>query len=533
MSVIRFSDYRPDATGCENALPVFETALQALRDEGASEFVIDPGVYLMRDQAAVELFNKVLSLEDESEDAGTIFRMNRPYVKGLDLSGLSGVTINARGATLLCEGIMEPVCINGSRDLLLQGLSIRYARPPFTQGVIFSVKEGYYDVQLDPDTPLTSGASNCRIAFWDPYRKRLAPFQRKPVQNNEIIAPGILRIHAQADPRYRYGTAIIYHTFHSRPAVFINNSSNITIKDVTIYNHPGMGVLGNHSRNITMRGLRVVPIPGKKLSTNTDATHFTNCRGTVEFENCIFSRMGDDATNIHNYYYHIKRDGTDPSSAFLKVEVTTHSLLPDCPEEGDSMEIVDYSTMNVICTRKVVKVENDIPNLRCFVTFDAPLPESEKELAAVNVSALPSVVMRGCHISTHRARGVLIKTRNVLVENCTIEETLLPAIHIGVEKYWDEGPGSENVTIRGNRFVGCGYGGSCSGVLINCECDDHGQSRVHNNIVIENNVIENEEYIPDVLISGAKKVVLRGNLFSAPLEKAVAYKDCERVIIER
>ena len=62
MSVIRFSDYRPDATGCENALPVFDSALQALRDEGASEFVIDPGVYLMRDQAAVELFNKVLSL---------------------------------------------------------------------------------------------------------------------------------------------------------------------------------------------------------------------------------------------------------------------------------------------------------------------------------------------------------------------------------------------------------------------------------------------------------------------------------------
>ena len=533
MSVIRFSDYRPDATGCENALPVFEAALQALRDEGAGEFLIDPGVYLLRDPAAVELFEKVLSLDDDSENAGTIFRMNRPYAKGLDLSGLSGVTVNARGVTLLCEGIMEPVCINGSRDLILQGLTIRYARPPFTQGKIISVKENYYDVELDSDTPLKTGASNCRIAFWDTMRQRLDPFQRKPEQNNEIVAPGILRIHASVDPKHLGSIAIIYHTFHSRPAVFINKSSNITLKDVTINNHPGMGVVGNRSRNITLRGLMVVPIPGKKLSTNTDATHFTNCRGTVEFENCLFSCQGDDATNIHNYYYHVQRDKTDPASAFLKVEVTTHSLLEDSPEEGDIMEIVDYSTMNVICQRKVLKVEKDIPNLRSFVTFDAPLPESDKDVAAVNVSALPSLVMRGCHISTHRARGVLIKTRNVLVENCTIEETTLSAIHIGVEKYWDEGPGSENVTIRGNRFVRCGYGGSCSGVLINCECDDPKQSRVHNNIVIENNVIENETEIPDVLISGAKKVLLRGNVFSRPREEAVLYKDSDRVIIER
>ncbi|MBR5902556.1 right-handed parallel beta-helix repeat-containing protein [bacterium] len=533
MSLIRFSDYRPDITGQENALPVFEKALEECRKEGECEFLIEPGTYLLRDQAAIDLFEKVLSLDDNSENAGTIFQMNRPYVKGLDLGKLSGVTVSARGVTLLCEGIMEPVSIIGSSDLILQGLTIRYARPPFTQGRIIDVKDGFYDVALDPDTPLEKGASNCRIAFWDVKSQRLDPFQRKPEQRNEIIAPGILRIHASVDPKHIGNIAIIYHTFHSRPAIFINESSNITLKDITIHNHPGMGVVGNRSRNITMRGLRVVPLPGKKLATNTDATHFTNCRGTVEFENCLFSCQGDDATNLHNFYYHMERLPEDPVSAYLKVEVTTHSLLQDSPDEGDVMEIVDFTTMNVLTARKVLKVEKDVENLRSLVTFDAPIPECENETAAINVSALPSLIMRGCHISTHRARGVLIKTRNVLVENCTIEETTLSAIHIGVEKYWDEGPGSENVIIRGNRFVRCGYGGDCSGILINCECETPSLSRVHNNILIENNVIENETELPDVIVSGAKKVVMRGNAFSRPKEQAVVCKDSERVVFER
>ena len=533
MKVIRFSDYRPDVSGTENTLPVFEQALQECRKQSGCEFLIDPGTYLLRDRSAIELFQKVLSLEDDSENAGTIFRMNRPYAKGLDLSNLSDVTVSAKGVTLLCEGIMEPVSIIKSKDILLQGLTIRYVRPPFTQGKIIDVKEGYYDVLLDPDTPLSKGASNCRIAFWDVTRQRLDPDQRRPENRNEIVAPGILRIHASVDPKYVGNIAIIYHTFHSRPAIFINESANIVLKDVTIHNHPGMGVVGNKSRNIAMRGLRVVPLPGKKLATNTDATHFTNCRGTVEFENCLFSCQGDDATNLHNYYYHVERIPEDPASAYLKVEVTTHSQLQDSPEEGDMMEIVDLASMNVITSRKVLKVENDIEALRSFVTFDSPLPKFEGEIAAINVSALPSLVMRGCHISTHRARGVLIKTRNVLVENCTIEETTLSAIHIGVEKYWDEGPGSENVIIRGNRFVRCGYGGSCSGVLINCECEKPELSRVHNNILIENNVIENETELPDVIVSGARKVVMRGNVFSRPKEQAVLCKDSERVVFER
>ena len=260
MSLIRFSDYRPDITGQENALPVFEKALEECRKEGECEFLIEPGTYLLRDQAAIDLFEKVLSLDDNSENAGTIFQMNRPYVKGLDLGKLSGVTVSARGVTLLCEGIMEPVSIIGSSDLILQGLTIRYARPPFTQGRIIDVKDGFYDVALDPDTPLEKGASNCRIAFWDVKSQRLDPFQRKPEQRNEIIAPGILRIHASVDPKHIGNIAIIYHTFHSRPAIFINESSNITLKDITIHNHPGMGVVGNRSRNITMRGLRVVGV---------------------------------------------------------------------------------------------------------------------------------------------------------------------------------------------------------------------------------------------------------------------------------
>lgn len=98
---------------------------------------------------------------------------------------------------------------------------------------------------------------------------------------------------------------VLRHSGHYRPAIMIKESSDIYIEGVKIHSQPGMGVVGHLSENITLENLQVIPEAGMIISTNTDATHFTSCKGEIVIENCKFGGQGDDCTNIHNYYYTI------------------------------------------------------------------------------------------------------------------------------------------------------------------------------------------------------------------------------------
>ena len=525
-TIIKLSDYGPAGDGTLNDRDAINAAIDACRAKPGSELIIAPGVYLISDPKAIELMHKVMDLKDEV-DENNIFVPEYPYVTGLNLRNLKDVKITAPGATFLCEGFMEPLTLENSKNVCLEGLSISYKRLPFSQGVIKEVKENYYDVILDADTPLKEGAALARISYWDPVKERLLPNQDYFQHKNEILTDGVLRVYSKIPAAYKDYIVIFNHSLHFRPAILLQDCEDIMLKDVSIFAQPGMGIVGNRTHNIYMKGLRVIPLPGKKLSTNTDATHFTNCSGLIDFENCLFANQGDDATNLHNYYYTMTPVEGEPNACYLKVKAITHSLALDFPFKGDVMEIVDWESMNVLTTMKIVSVEKDQKNWQVKAVFDAPLPNHLEKYACINASRLPSVRLRGCHISAHRARGMLIKTRNVLIENCTVQETTLSAVHIGVEKGWGEGPGSENVVIRGNRFVNCGYGGECSGVLINC--DGNEKSRVHDKILIENNVFESSSGRPDVIVSFAKNVVLRYNLYSSS-EQPVVVRHSERVV---
>ena len=49
-------------------------------------------------------------------------------------------------------------------------------------------------------------------------------------------------------------------------------------------------------------------------------------------------------------------------------------------------------------------------------------------------------------------RPILIKSWNVLIENCTIHDCHLPVIQAGAEMYRDEDPRTLNLMVRGSIF---------------------------------------------------------------------------------
>ncbi len=226
-----------------------------------------------------------------------------PYTKGLDFAQCEDLTINADGATLMYHGFGEPVSLENCHNITLNGLTIDHARKPFSVGKITNQSKLYFDVEIDPKYPIQKGVPTNSVLLWNATENQF--IKNRIWVAVKYLGPQRLRLFGKLPNIPGEKFAMLTHTLHSRPAILIHEAQNIILNNVTIYSQPGMGIVAHRSHDMIFNNLQIVPSENTYASTNTDATHFTNCTGTITFDHCRFEGHGDDATNIHSYYYTI------------------------------------------------------------------------------------------------------------------------------------------------------------------------------------------------------------------------------------
>lgn len=503
----------------QNDLEPLRKAIAASKAKPGSILYFAPGVYNISNPAAVQLMNDALRGKLGKNPQDVIFKPYYPHVKGLDFSGIKNLTIEAAGAILLIDGWMEPVSLRQCRNITVKGLTIDYKRKPNTVAKVVDVQPEWFDVRLEPGYAFDSTMSILRLKFWDARAHRELPeVVWEPISspNLKMMNAQILRVFRKIDPAMTGNYMITPHCFHFRPAILIEEAENTRLEDVTIHAQPGMGIVGNRTRNVLMKGLRVVPTAGTLIATNTDATHFVSCTGLIRLENCQFEGQGDDVANIHNYYYTIRKPANGKGYDLIVKDADRHAGVLDYPDPGDTLELVDRNSLSVVKKITVKTRENNIPELRTRVTFSEALPVDIENYYLVNVTRLPSFEMVGCVTTSNFASGVNIKTRNVLIEHCVIRETTGTGINVSAEAGWHEGPGAANVTIRYNRIIRCGTGAGtfngASGINVSVGGVGKNVPGIHKNILIEGNIIEGDTGAENgIYISGASDAVVRYN----------------------
>ncbi len=524
--VINAADFGAKPGDGRNDRPALQAAVVACRNHPGSTLKISPGVYDIVDIDAVKLMNDVMNWKMGENPQNVVYTPYYPYSKGVDMSGLKNVTIKAHGVIFMCSGWMEPVSIIDAENLTIEGLCIDYKTIPHSEGKVVKVDKKYMEVELTNTEWLRDKMLITRIMFWDLNKNRLLgkslyhPFKTKKIDDKTI------RIYTKTTPEMLGTYALIDHMFHFRPAILIQESENTVLRGVTIYAQPGMGIVGHRSHNILMEGLRVVPAAGKYQSTNTDATHFTSCTGNIRFDGCMFVGQGDDATNVHGYYHKFTKDlGNNSYEIKLEGRMCTHAAVLDFPDAGNKVEIVSRKTLQVIDTMTVLAVDTFPQEWRSVIKLNRKLPGDLSDFYLIDVTRLPSLEFVNSYVGSHLARGVLVKTRNVLIENCTFRDGTGTAIHLGAEGDWREGPGSENVVIRNNRILGCGRGdgtnNGATGIAINVKAPDETVPGIHKNIFIETNIIIGENSPVGISIRGADNVKLLGNEITGCQEDVV------------
>lgn len=536
---ISVRDFGAVANDGQNDAPQLRKALEFARAHSGITLYFPPGVYNLRDDNAIELMNRAMNGEFGKNPESTIFKEYFPYDRGLDFRNISGLTIEASGATLLCEGWMEPISLDQAHDVTLRGLTIDYKRRAYSSGPVVTIGDGYFDAKIEDQYPINPRMPIPRVMFWD--RKAQRMIGDTGVQRWEIVAPQTVRIYIdKAHPssvEYQSGLTQTYinnailpslmgtqaglmHSMHFRPAILIQSADNIRLENVTIHSQPGMGIVGYRSSNVTLSGVRIVPAPGESFSTTTDATHFASMTGLLRIENSLFGGQGDDATNIHNYYWSVARVG-NKSRYLLTLQVHTHAAVLDYPDIGDRLEVLRAKSLDPVGSVVVTSVTPHIETMQIEVELAGELPPDLQQYYLSDITRLPKVEIVGNTFLSCRCRGALIKSRNVLIEQNRFLNNESTAIHIAAEGSWREGVTSANVIIRNNYFMGNGYAGAfheASAIAVDIDTKERAETPLHRGLLIEGNTIVGTETGPGashcIFISRADGVTIRYNELS-------------------
>ena len=506
----------------------FTKALEKCRNNPGSTLIIPPGSYNFKNTKAMEFEYKGINGQYGEDVQGVFFKPKGEYVIALDMDNFKDITILAEGVTFIQEGWYEGVSITNAENVKIKGLTLTHKRPPFTEGVIVNSTAEYFDMKIDIEKyPFLTGDITGRVHYYDTEKNIL---YTGPADKKELLDKETIRIYSKLNPVVGH-ICILRHCAHNRAGILIKESKNIVLEDVTINSQPGMGIVGHRSEDIMMKNLKVVPAEGTVTSTNTDATHFTSCKGKITFDGCEFGGQGDDCTNVHNYYWSM----FDESGKDIRISVEgadLHALSLDYPDMGDTLVLVSRSNLEPKEYYIVEGVQTSVKDWKVVVKLDKKIEFDVNDYYMTNLTRRPSVEIVNNIVNSHLARAYLIKTGNVHMHGNYIRGSSGTAIQLGAESGWRESGPVENILIENNRIIDCGYGrGRQKGTAVSIEVNGIRTplSKLNKNIIIRNNIIDALGDVA-VYISYSKGVNVTNNEITGS-KNAVSIENSESVIL--
>lgn len=250
------------------------------------------------------------------------------------------------------------------------------------------------------------------------------------------------------------GDVVVFKTWdRPHPCIVVYRSNFTTIEKVQIHSTQGMAIICQRSDTITILNSAVNCAQGRYHSSSADATHFSNCRGSIVVNNTEFEGMMDDAINVHSTSLKIV---SIENKTAIKVNymheqsVGFETFLPN-----EKIQFIRSNTLENDEIRTVKTVQK-VSTTELIITIDGEIPDSISVGDAVeNADYYPSVLFINNVVKNNRARGCLFTTpKSVHVENNFFDYTSGSAVLLaGDAANWYESGSCQNVSIINNRIV--------------------------------------------------------------------------------
>lgn len=395
----------------------------------------------------------------------------------------------------------------GCENLQVKHLSISTSRRTCVAGKIVSINEENATFQmellegcsLNGDEILMAANSLDEDLSPDYKIVTYGPSKYKVLDNGlvEVIMPPSV---AGQIKNARLGMTIVYrHTMYGTTVFDFIGCKDTFIDDIRIYEAPGIvSFAGGRGKNITYSRYVIKPREGREylLGANADGIHVNAMNGKFTLKDSYWAQLGDDALNVHSMSCVITEVNMD--EGYIEAKDFSHARINEkmrdawC-QEGDKIFVYDRNTYFEVAHFTVKKRDGD---RLYFQDLDGELKIGDNP---VNDEMFPDVHIDNCTVKNTRARAFLLRTRNVVLENCHIYGMSLAAFLCALDLVrWGEVAASKNVVIRNNVIEKCGFVNShvnygAINIRVNDDQPGLGDSipGVHKDFVIEGNKIIN------------------------------------------
>lgn len=467
-----------------------------------------------------------------------------------NLTGYKKLQICGEQTKFVFHTDIVPFLVRDCEEICIEGISVDYARPGYSQGIIRKVEPRRMVIEVDAeefpwyirgDRVYFYGENYCReLERWiEVDAETNAPAygladsaynmadegveaHYKKIGENLLELTLGERAESFSEASKEGNYLILRHHPRNCPAFFLEESSDIQIRNVEIYHSLAMGVIAFCTRNITLEEVKICRHPEKQhiFTVEADGFHFALCGGFVKIRKCLVENQLDDPVNIHGIYGRIKEVLEDGS--FL-AELVHHQHKGVIQlKSGEAFRIVDNGTMLLFAQGRAKRVE------RWNKDYYRVWPENEISgvkpgFALENMGWMPEVEISECTFRNNRARGILCTTGNRAVIRKNYFHVPGAAVLIaGDANFWFESGAAGEVFVEDNIFDQCAYITEWGKAPIQVEPNTenfeenrayHGRLEVRNNrfyvsderlfngmnlrkLVWENNIVKKEEVFP-------------------------------------
>lgn len=430
---------------------------------GKEEFVIAPGEYRFPDNAGCAFTN--LS-KMKIKAAGATFWFER------DISQLVGST----------HGLIFESCHN----LTIEGLAIDFDPPLFVQGKVtsFDAAANTIDINVDDGFPMIENLTGQMLL----YKPDGAIMPQNALFHKGVkkIGERSLRVSAtdggfhagnsSAGLQKAFGDRVVlkagdYVTlpFRRDPygAVFLDKCENTTLKNVSIYASPTMGILEAFGNRNVFDGVKITRRPGSKrlLSCMADTFHsYCDINGPT-IRNCEFAYNCDDFINIYGYFA-IVAEKTAPDQYLIGTMMGEPLVAGGKLDFFNKDSIVPQGSATIKAAQKSPADNDKIkatvkkmgiykhPGLTAYtVTLDHAVNAGETSLVDIHTHNASGFVVENNYFHSSMGRALLTSGAHGGLIQSNRWQSLCGGVNIFMESWFSmTGPFPAGIVVKNNRF---------------------------------------------------------------------------------
>ncbi len=521
--------YPRGTNDCTSALM---DAVDGVRAAGGGKIVFAPGQYHFRNPRKMRFY---------------VSNHNNPMPRNvfLPITNLTDVAFVGKGVNFTFHGEGIALALIDTRRVQFKGIGFDYARPYMSETRVLSVEKGQTVFRADPvqfPMEVVDGQLYSVGEGWRQPQNLAENFSGKTLVfvgasgfGRQVTALGgnTFRVNTNwGGMRIAAGDVLhIRSTWRPNPAICLYRAHDTLWEDCPVHSSAGMGLVAQRCENVTVRGSGKAedrtagsfarPGSGRVKSLQADATHFSNCKGTITVENCMFEGMVDDAINVHSTCLKIEAVLSPTSIKCRYMHGQSEGFETFMP--GERLRGINARTLEPAENTVTVTGVKTLSPKEVELTLSDPLPEGlGKGDAVENADWQPAVVFRNNVVRNSKPRATLFTTPGkVVCEGNLFDHVAAQAVSLeGDSCSWYESGGCRDVTIRNNVFRHClaYYRDPGRGVITvspNVKDIAAQKRRYHRNILVENNTVEGDD-VPLVRAHSVSNFVWRANTVKRP-----------------